>query len=100
MLTRHCISYIYIKPTVYHNDNITITQPTHNSTEELLYPNIIKVARCQSQSKIVTRPLSTMGVNTCTLESMVSYHYLPAFKTRQIQPPFQVYLLRRLLAIG
>ena len=31
--------------------------------------------------KVVTRPLSTMGENGCTLESMVAYHYPPAFKT-------------------
>ena len=29
---------------VYHYGNITITNPTHNSTEELLHPTIIKVA--------------------------------------------------------
>ena len=44
MFTRHCLSYIYIQITVYHNDHITITQPTHNTTKELLHPNIIKVA--------------------------------------------------------
>ena len=44
MLTTHCLSYISIHTTVYHNDHITITQPTHNITKELLHPNIIKVA--------------------------------------------------------
>ena len=33
---------------------------------------------------IVTRPLSTMGVNTCTLESMVSYHYPPRIQDKTI----------------
>ena len=44
MLIRHCISYIYIQLTVYHNDHITITHITDNGTEELLHANIIKVA--------------------------------------------------------
>ena len=44
MLTSHGISYIYIQLTVYHNGHILTTHPTHNSTEELLHPNIIKVA--------------------------------------------------------
>ena len=51
--------------------------PTHNSTEELLHPNVIKVSLPSVSIKIVTRPLSTMGQYACTLESMVSYHYPP-----------------------
>ena len=70
---------------------VTIPHSTHNITGKLFHPNIIKNALpvsnelhcCQSQSKIVTRPLNTMGVNCCTLESMVSCIDLPALKTRQ-----------------
>ena len=65
---------------------ITITHPTHSSTEELLHPNVIMVSLSSVIIKIVTRPLSTMGQYACTLESMVSYHYpLPRTedKTRQ-----------------
>ena len=87
MLTMHCISQInmYIQLTVYRNDHITITQPTHNSTEELLHP---LTSRCHSLSvsiKIVARSPSTMDENTCTLQSMVPYHYppTPTFMTRQ-----------------
>ena len=59
--------------------------PSHNSTEELLHPEVIKVSLPSVSIKIVTRPLSTMGQYACTLESMVSYHYPPRNedKTRQ-----------------
>ena len=42
--------------------------------------------------KIVTRPLSTMGVNTCTLESMVSYHYPPRTKDKTRQDILVIYV--------
>ena len=80
MLTRHCISYIYMQLTVYHSDHITITRPTHNSTEELLHPNIIKVSlpvslnqNCHYGRKPV---LWRVWSQTTTL---------PAFKTRQVK---------------
>ena len=73
--SRHYISLIYIQLTVYHNAHITITQPTGNSTEELIHPYIIKVALLSVSIKIVTHPPSTVSENACTLESMVSYHY-------------------------
>ena len=44
----------------------SITHLTHNSIEELLYH------LDESRSKVGKRPLSNMGVNICTLESMVS----------------------------
>ena len=54
----------------------------------------------QSQSKIVTRPLSTMGQYACTLESMVSYHYPPRtedktrhlYQTQRLRVYIQSYL--------
>ena len=45
---------------------ITITHHTHNNTEELLHPNVITVSLTSVSIKIVTRPIITMGVNTCT----------------------------------
>ena len=54
---------------------MTITHPSHNSTEELLHPNVIKVA--------LPRPLNTMGQNACTLERWSNTTTLPASKTRQ-----------------
>ena len=53
------------------------------STEELFHPNIIKVAFPVSLNQSCHAGLSTTGENGCTLESMVAYHYPPAFKTRQ-----------------
>ena len=44
MLTMHGISHIYIELTVSHYPHITTTHPNHNSAEQLLHPNIIKVA--------------------------------------------------------
>ena len=49
---------IYIQYTVYHNDYKTITQPTQNSTEELLHPNIINLALPVSLNQKLS-PLST-----------------------------------------
>ena len=49
---------IYIQYTVYHNDRKTITQPTQNSTEELLHPNIINLALPVSLNQKLS-PLST-----------------------------------------
>ena len=73
------------KALIYPKIFITITHLTHNSTEELLHPNVIMVSLLSVSIKIVTRPLSTMGQYACTLESMVSYHYPPRTedKTRQ-----------------
>ena len=48
--------------------------------------------------KIVTRPLSTMGVNTCTLESMVSYHYPPRAKDKT-RPGFGTGQIQYLLSL-
>ena len=58
-----------------HYNQCTLHTLPHNETEEL-FPPIITTP-CQSQSKIVMRPLSTMGENTYTLESMISYYYPP-----------------------
>ena len=41
-----------------------------------------------------------MDVNTCTLESMVSYHYPPVIQDKTNSTTFQVYLLQHMLAIG
>ena len=49
---------IYIQYTVYHNDHKTITQPTQNSTEELLHPNIINLALLVSLNQKLS-PLAT-----------------------------------------
>ena len=48
------------------------------------------VPPCQSQSKIVTQSLSTMGQYACTLESMVSYHYPP--RTEDKTTPDSMYI--------
>ena len=84
MLTRHFLSYIlYMQLTV----TIMITLLSHTLLTTVLRSCYILISsRWHSLSvsiKIDTRPLSTMGENSCTLESMVSYHYPPAFKTRQ-----------------
>ena len=61
----HGIVYpIHKQLTVCNNDHfITITNSTHNSTGELLHPNIIMVALPVCLNQIVTGSLSTMGEN-------------------------------------
>ena len=53
---------------------MAITHPTHNSSEESLHPNVIKVA--------LLRPLNTMG-QTPVLWRVWSHTNPPASKTRQ-----------------
>ena len=80
MLTRHCISYIYIQLTVYHNDHITITHPTHNSTGELLHPNDIKVALPVCLNQNCHAPSEYNGQKLLRVWSPITT--LPSFKTR------------------
>ena len=61
----------YKQLTVCHDDHITITHSTHNSTGELLHPNIIMVALPVCLNQIVTGSLSTLGENACTREGTI-----------------------------
>ena len=79
MLTRHCISKIYIQLIVYHYDlkvplsPMHIAHPTSQQYWGVLFHPIITTP-CQSQSKLVMRPLSTM-VLTPILILLPSPHY-------------------------
>ena len=48
--------------------------PIHSQTEELCHPTVIRMV-WYSQPIIVKQPLRTLGVNTCSLEGIVSNHY-------------------------
>ena len=90
---KHSISkiYMYTQLKIYHNDHKLTVKLSHTLLTTVLRTCHIPISsRWHSLSvstKIITQPLSSLGVNTCKLQSMVSYRYPPRIQDKKIFVP-------------